>query len=97
MNLKNQTVILKNILYCDHYSVKYKVDNQEEINKKLEEGYDLKDIKISSAGEIAKREYESNGEKKVVIIEIYVLVKNLKSTKRLNQKPEINKIIFCLG
>tara|TARA_Y100000588_G_scaffold203043_1_gene216836 strand:- start:4519 stop:4764 length:246 start_codon:yes stop_codon:yes gene_type:complete len=76
MHLKNQTVILKNILYCDHYSVKYKVDNQEEINKKLEEGYDLKDIKISSAGEIAKREYESNGEKKVVIIEIYVLVKN---------------------
>ena len=76
MHLKNQTVILKNILYCDHYSVKYKVDNQEEINKKLEDGYDLKDIKISSAGEIAKREYESNGEKKVVIIEIYVLVKN---------------------
>ena len=29
MHLKNQTVILKNILYCDHYSVKYKVDNQE--------------------------------------------------------------------
>lgn len=76
MNLKNQTVILKNILYCSHYGITYKLDNQAEINKKLEEGYDLKDIKISSSGEIAKREYESNGEKTVVIIEIYILIKN---------------------
>ncbi len=76
MNLKNQTVILKNILYCDRYSVKYQLDNQEEINKKLEEGYEVKDIKISSSGEIAEREYQANGQKKVVIIEIYILVKN---------------------
>lgn len=76
MNLKNQTVILKNILYCDNYSVRYQVDNQEEINKKLEEGYDLKDIKIHSTGEVAEECYQANGKKIAVIIEVYILVKN---------------------
>lgn len=76
MKLKEQTVILKNVLYCDRHSVKYKIDNQEEINKKLEEGYDLKDIKIHSTGEVAEAGFQANGKKIAVIIEVYILVKN---------------------
>lgn len=76
MQLKNKTVILKNILYCSQNSVSYKLDNQLNINKKLEEGYEVKDIKISSTGEIVAYSHRANGEKKAVITEIYILVKN---------------------
>lgn len=75
MKLKNKTVILKNIIYCTKYSVNYQIDSRDEINKKLEEGYNVKDIKISSTGEIAESSYQANGEKKAIIIEIYILTK----------------------
>lgn len=75
---KNKQIILKNIYSVNYHNAIHNIKNiDNELEKYLKSNYIISDIKIETSGVLTEYASNGNGRQSVLVIEIYLLEKDL--------------------